>query len=288
MGVPTGSAPVNRPPWPTGDWAPRKQPGQGGDLEPPAGAAERPTVIVRTLAAPPDPQYAWPDWLERLSPEERQRALRLPTTADRWAYCAAHGLLRTLLSELHGRPAPSWRFRPNEHGRPEIDPSPALVPPIRFSLSHTRGLAACAVSTGALPARFELGIDVERRDRRVDARALAQRFFAPPEIAALAGLDGDAYQVGFLRLWTLKEAVAKATGLGLQLGFSRFACATDPPALSHIAGEWGTSGDWQLHHYEPGRGHLMSLAVWRPPGCPVEIDYRHQAESGWARNSSSL
>jgi phosphopantetheinyl transferase len=58
-----------------------------------------------------------------------------------------------------------------------------------------------------------IGIDVERHNpgRRHDR--LAERAFGPAERASAARL-GD---VGFYRVWTLREAISKATGEGMAL-----------------------------------------------------------------------
>lgn len=72
------------------------------------------------------------------------------------------------------------------------------------SITHTAGMAAAAVS--ALP----LGIDIERRSR-VSPRA-AERMFSLQEKCWMQQTD---LADPFALLWTLREAYAKWTGLGL-------------------------------------------------------------------------
>ncbi|MEU9510527.1 4'-phosphopantetheinyl transferase superfamily protein [Micromonospora sp. NPDC048170] len=62
-----------------------------------------------------------------------------------------------------------------------------------------------------------VGVDVERC-RPLPALALARRWYAPAEAAWLAGRPADGQAVDFLRLWTAKEAVGKALGVGLRDG----------------------------------------------------------------------
>lgn len=72
------------------------------------------------------------------------------------------------------------------------------------SITHTVGMAAAAVSV--LP----LGIDIEHRSR-VSLRA-AKRMFSPQENRWMQQTDlADAFAL----LWTLREAYAKWSGLGL-------------------------------------------------------------------------
>ena len=73
-----------------------------------------------------------------------------------------------------------------------------------FSISHTDGVAVCAVSDK------EVGIDIERPRKLTDA--VINRAFTSREIE-MAGDDKDRY----ILLWTIKESVMKWFGLGLSL-----------------------------------------------------------------------
>ncbi|TWJ21679.1 phosphopantetheine--protein transferase-like protein [Micromonospora endolithica] len=80
------------------------------------------------------------------------------------------------------------------------------------SVSRTAGIVVVA----ARP-RGPVGVDVERV-RPLPAVALARRWYAPDEAAHLAGRPAGDRESGFLRLWTAKEAVGKALGVGLRAG----------------------------------------------------------------------
>ncbi len=73
-----------------------------------------------------------------------------------------------------------------------------------FNISHTDGVAVCAVSDK------EVGIDIERPRKLTDA--VINRAFTPREIE-MAGDDKDR----FILLWTVKESVMKWFGMGLSL-----------------------------------------------------------------------
>ncbi len=62
-------------------------------------------------------------------------------------------------------------------------------------------------------------IDIEREARRVNADGLARKFLSARERAEMATLDTDARRERFLRLWTCKEAMSKATGDALSAPF---------------------------------------------------------------------
>jgi len=210
-----------------------------------------------------------------LGEAERERAARFVFARDRWSYTAAHALLRAMLAEFHGLPPLAWRFRANGHGRPEIDP--AIAPPAlpQFNISHTRGMAACALTTGPLPAGVEVGVDAECLGRPTDSLALAERYFSHHEAEWLRALPQARLDAEFLRLWTLKEAVAKAVGLGLALDFKAFHCSLNPLSVSFEGPGFGPPGAWDLKNWLVDGGHWVSLAVRRPPGTLVNLEIRH-------------
>ena len=117
------------------------------------------------------------------------------------------------------------------------------------NLSHAEDLVACVLGTGV-----SIGINVEPIDGVIDAAEIARAQFAPDEQAS--GRDAAT----FLRMWTLKDAVAKATGLGLALKLSAFACATAPPRLPRAAPALGPEDAWRLDRWEDAR-HVVALAV---------------------------
>jgi len=84
-----------------------------------------------------------------------------------------------LLSRAGDLPPSDWRFIVGRFGKPQIDPALGR-PRLHFSLSHTRGLVACAVSLD-----HEVGLDVETWDRAGDGLDIAGRFFAAAELALL-------------------------------------------------------------------------------------------------------
>jgi 4'-phosphopantetheinyl transferase len=196
-----------------------------------------------------------------LSPDEHAHAQRLRFRDNARDYAVAHALLRRELSRGSTTAPSAWSFERGAHGKPFLAGHGAAAP--SFSLSHTRGMVACALA----PPEVAVGIDVEANQRDLDSARLAERFFAPPEVAALAALPARARQERFYDLWTVKEAVVKAVGLAL------------PPALSHVAVEIRSDDDieltrspvtadglWQLGLFTPARGFRLAIAILRPSG----------------------
>jgi 4'-phosphopantetheinyl transferase len=193
-------------------------------------------------------------WHATLDGAERAKAARFHFDRDRHAYIAAHALARAMLSEAAPLPPAAWRFATGHAGKPEIDPSLGL-PGLRFNLSHTRGLVACAVAS-----RDDLGLDVEDLQRREASPGIAERHFAPAEVALLAAAPQADRHETFLRIWTLKEAFVKATGDGIGLGLHRFAFTLDPPRLTLEAGD---AAAWRFLQWRPTPRHILAVALRR-------------------------
>src|SRR5258706_3635076 len=140
-----------------------------------------------------------------LSDAEAARAARLARPAPHDRFVIGRGLLRRLLGGSLGVDARAVTLAEARHGKPALADA---ADPLRFNVSHTDGCALIAVAT-----RHEVGVDVERRRTMSDALALARRFFAADEAAALGALDGAARDAAFLALWVRKEAAGKALGI---------------------------------------------------------------------------
>jgi 4'-phosphopantetheinyl transferase len=200
-----------------------------------------------------------------LDESERARADRFRVTADRDSYIAAHALLRAMLSKAGGVAASGWRFQVAAGGKPEIDPSLGR-PDLRFSLSHTRGMVACAVGCG-----HTLGIDAEAWKEPAPLQ-LVPRIFAPAERALIASAPPSGRAAIFYRLWTLKEAYLKATGQGITVPLNAVSFGLDPVSIAFAPAIRDRPEAWHFAEFRPGPAHSMALAVRRPAADPMRLD----------------
>lgn len=149
-----------------------------------------------------------------LDADESAAARRFLLAEDRRDYASAHALLRRMLSAASPKiPPEAWRFDRTDRQKPYIRPQMDDVPPMRFSLSHTRGLAACALSRTT-----QIGLDAERDSRTLDVDELATRVCSADETAQLDEVLASTRAARFLDLWTLKEAYVKGRGIGITDG----------------------------------------------------------------------
>jgi 4'-phosphopantetheinyl transferase len=171
-----------------------------------------------------------------LSAGERDRAERMARPEVRCRFVAARaGLRRVLASYVDGEPG-ALILAVGAHGKPALPGGPA------FSLSHSEGLALCAVA-----ANLEVGIDVERVRPVPEASAIMDRWFGESE--GRAWRSGGERDQGFIRFWTRREAYLKALGVG----FSDEGVPRDIDLAR-----------WEVHDLEPRDGYLGALIVERP------------------------
>lgn len=168
---------------------------------------------------------------------ERARAQSMQAPGRKRDFIRAHALRRRALSLVLGGEDSDWRFAETGHLRPRLLNDPA----IRVSHSHARGRAAVIVARGV-----EVGVDIEAISRRFEA-GLIPMIASPQEQAGLDGLDEAALSRALCALWTRKEAVSKALGLGVTLGFERLAIGDDltPRFESPLH-----DGDWTLAEWK--------------------------------------
>ncbi|KUO13814.1 4'-phosphopantetheinyl transferase family protein [Streptomyces sp. DSM 15324] len=140
-----------------------------------------------------------------------------PATRDRFLVGCA--LSRRLLGELLGVPpedVPLRRVCPTcggPHGKPRlaVPAGYAGYAEYDFSVTHSGDVVGVAVCRGA-----RVGLDVEEAGTPLDVDAAARTALSARESAALYALPPDARGAAFLRIWTRKEAVLKALGVGLR------------------------------------------------------------------------
>jgi len=150
-------------------------------------------------------------WYDLLSSSERNRASGMKSNALRWSFIAGRGRMRQILAGYNATDPAELQFEYGEKGKPALKNSD-----LQFNLSHTSDYVVLAVARGV-----HVGVDIEAA-RPIEPR-LARRFFSPAENAALEKVQSPTeWNNTFFRIWTAKEAVSKALGLGLELDFRSF------------------------------------------------------------------
>jgi 4'-phosphopantetheinyl transferase len=202
-----------------------------------------------------------PELREVLADDEIERAARFVRPSHRDRYIAGRAEMRRILGLETGRDPRDIRFRYGPNGKPSIDGGP------EFNLSHSSALAILGVSRDG-----PLGIDIEKPRQIEDS--VARHHFSPTEYADLNRMPAGDWLEGFYRCWTRKEAVIKASGLGLSMPLDSFdvSLVPDEPArLNRIEGD--DPAAWCLAHFEPAPEWAGALAA-RTGGQDIELTWR--------------
>jgi 4'-phosphopantetheinyl transferase len=194
-------------------------------------------------------------WAALLTPEERARAERFRQADDRRRHILGRGLLRTMLARRLVRAPESLVFGANPNGKPTLADADGTA----FNVSHSGDYVLVAVGRAAA-----IGVDVEQWRPRLDVAGVGRQVFTPAELALIADAPDEEKTFRFFRQWTFKEAVAKASGLGLSLNLQSFKIVfldQAPHLVTRNAVELGTASEWRLEQVEVEGGYCGALAV---------------------------
>lgn len=223
--------------------------------EPQAGLHSIPPVGVQAIALHFAPLAALrefiPRYRELLDPSEIERATRFRFEVDRERFIIAHGSLRSLLGEQLSEDPARIQLERGPYGKPFVPGSE-----LRFNLSDTKDAMLVGITKGQ-----EIGVDIETMQRRVDHLAVSEHYFTPEEVEAIA-LSSDTKR-RFLEYWTRKEAVLKASGVGIMddLKVLRVDAALNEMTISHEAFVRHAAAEYHVHTMHLGPEHIISLAA---------------------------
>lgn len=195
---------------------------------------------------------------ETLTTDERSRALRYRQEPLQHAWIVGRGVVRSLLSRyLECLPA-AIQFAYTDRGKPILaqPPHPALA----FNVTHSHQMLLCAIAW-----HCEIGIDVEHQRAIAQLTDIVERYFSPAEQATILAAPSQHRSAEFFRLWTLKEAICKATGQGIQgLAETTLTCHTQPMQVQTVYGQ-PPSQTWSLHSFSPEPNYVGAIAYTAPP-----------------------
>ncbi len=153
-----------------------------------------------------------------LSEDKRERAAKFRFEKDRSHFIIARGTLRQILGQYLSENPASLTFNYSKNGKPFLPKNT-----LQFNLSHAGGIALIA-----LTKNYEIGIDIEVVNPKVEVEKIAQHFFAKGEIDRLMSLPEAQRHEAFFNCWTRKEAFIKATGDGLSFPLDQFEVTLKP------------------------------------------------------------
>jgi 4'-phosphopantetheinyl transferase len=196
-----------------------------------------------------------------LSDHERQRADRFFTSALTERFIVSHALVRDVLAESTGVPAHDLKFTEDDLGRPRLEG----VEEIDFNLSHTDGMAIVGV------ARHRLGVDVERFRDGLDLPGLGRRVLTPRERKTIEGPEAPEGRTRFFEYWTLKEAYAKALGIGIRMPFRDIDVQLGEQLVVDLSAVADDATRWRFELFGDAE---FRVAIVAKPEKPADITIR--------------
>lgn len=193
-----------------------------------------------------------------LSPDEAGRATRFRFPLDRDRFIIARAVLRILLGLYTDVSPVHLRFSYGPYGKPSLA---GALPhgPVRFNLSHSRGLALYAVTRDR-----EVGVDLEMIRADFGWRTVAGRLLSSGEIASISALPPEEQVQMFFTYWARKEALAKALGGGLALPLRQVELTGGrhgSPILVSAGEITGNAGAWRVQDLGAGLDLAAAVAV---------------------------
>lgn len=146
-----------------------------------------------------------PTQLSYLSSDELIRYHRFHFPKHKARFLQAHVAVKKILGRYLNLAPQTLVFELDRYGKPYFENNHSLT----FNLTHSGDHALLAVGK-----EHPVGVDIERFSSR-PYEGIARHVFSQREQAALHALPKSLQPLGFFNVWTQKEALIKAIGLGL-------------------------------------------------------------------------
>ena len=195
---------------------------------------------------------------EMLCEEELVRAERFRFPFLRRRFVAGRGALRAILAEYLSVEPQKLTFSYSAYGKPSLLNTSGNI---QFNVSHSNDLMVAAICR-----EWPIGVDIEKEEPRFHAMDIAAKYFCRRERDEIARRCGQASLRAFFQFWTAKEAVLKATSLGLSLELSSLEIGLTPLRILAMedAGKIHPA-NWHLTAFSPAAGYSGALAVAAEP-----------------------
>jgi phosphopantetheinyl transferase len=224
------------------------------------GDLSHPRTIGLTLAR--FTPHERPQWLAQsaalLDAAELGRVAAITDPDARARHAVGRALVRLVGAQAAGCSPLELAVAVTDTGKPWL---PEL-PDLHVNVAHT--LRAVVVATASVAA---IGVDIEHpAAATVQPLRVAQRLFATDEVSALHELSEDGLADWFTSVWTIKEAVAKALGVGIIPALSEVVVDSGDAGLTLAAVGGGPPAEsWTLHQLvAPGGSEKIAVAVPAP------------------------
>ena len=182
--------------------------------------------------------------------DEILRANRYVQKKDRLRFVISRGALRYLLSQYTNLSPTSIKFVVSTNKKPCV-----LQQNLKYNVSHSGDWVLIAISNS------EVGVDTEEMDPMFRYKEILADNFNRDEINYIAHQDSVN---SFFLLWTRKEALTKATAIGLDDNLKYIPSLTGDHEINSSL--LSSSKNWHLNSFKPDEQNMASVATETTPG----------------------
>jgi 4'-phosphopantetheinyl transferase len=200
-----------------------------------------------------------------LNADELARANKFVLPLHKQRYVMARGILRNILAWYLDCAPEVIQFSYGDMGKPYIANTT-----IQFNVSHSHQMAVYAITKNVC-----VGVDIEKIEENFK-ESVAKRYFSPQEYASLMALSEVRRVAAFYQIWSCKEALIKALGVGLYFPLKDFSVSLESP-VQQLALHYQQYSQW---HLESFTAHTDYAAAFATPQIIQRIIYHEWSTSG--------
>lgn len=184
-----------------------------------------------------------------VSAQEQVRAARFADPGRGQRHLACRHLLRSILAVYLPALSPSIEFDVGKHGKLRLVGSD-----LEFSVSHSG--TALLIGVASCP----IGVDLECV-RPLDLALVAPACLNGSELCWLSDLPAIDRLTGFYSMWTAKEAILKALGVGLQTDPREIALRMPEISIKSTPREIGAAAHLTIRHVPVLPAYSAAIAI---------------------------
>ncbi|WP_432401846.1 4'-phosphopantetheinyl transferase family protein [Wukongibacter sp. M2B1] len=156
-----------------------------------------------------------------LSEEEIERSNEISVERNKDLFCLRKGITRILISSFLKMTPDELKYDYSIYGKPFISNSSCKNH--SFNVSHSKEYLFIGIAKNK-----EIGVDIEKINSVFNYSLLVESVFSKEEKALFNNYDELNKLYSFYKAWIQKEAISKALGLGISIGFDKFSVDINP------------------------------------------------------------
>jgi 4'-phosphopantetheinyl transferase len=187
-----------------------------------------------------------------LPQEELNHGVTMKNPEYQSLYYLRKGITRMIHSSFLKTTPDSIRYEYTENGKPNF--ADMEYQKFGFNISHSKEYLMAGIAKGR-----EIGADIEKINLKLKFPLMTDSVFSPRELDLYRNYHELRRIRAFYKAWVQKEAIGKALGLGLSIGFNNIPVNIDP--------------DCNDLEYDLRFDHL---------GCAIRIKVKLEQDYAWA------